>query len=87
MKKLIFPVVISVTFLMTSCFVNVPLTTRSSDNNRTYTVDYLFEHDGCKVYRFMDNGHYVYFTNCRSDITAVQSDSTVVITKSTITKQ
>lgn len=87
MKKLIFPVVISVTFLMTSCFVNVPLTTRSSDNNRTYTVDYLFEHDGCKVYRFMDNGHYVYFTNCRSDITAVQSDSTIVTTKSTITKQ
>jgi hypothetical protein len=24
-----------------------------SDNNITYKVDILFEHDGCKVYRFM----------------------------------
>lgn len=69
---------------MTSCFTNVPLTSKSSDNNKSYTVDYLFEHDGCKVYRFVDNGHYVYFTNCRSDVTAITSDSTRTVTKSTV---
>jgi hypothetical protein len=54
-------------------------------NNASYKVEYLFEHDGCKVYRFMDNGHYVYFTNCRGDVTSIESDSTVTrITNRTI---
>ncbi|HCY41263.1 MAG TPA: hypothetical protein DHV48_07910 [Prolixibacteraceae bacterium] len=45
-------------------------------NNDTYQVEYLFEHDGCKVYRFEDRGHYVYFTNCVGDVTSIQKDST-----------
>ena len=45
------------------------------ENNTTYTVSYLFEHDGCKVYRFYDMGHYVYFTT-RGDVTAIKNDST-----------
>lgn len=24
----------------------------------------LFTHEGCRVYRFSDNGRYVYYTNC-----------------------
>lgn len=36
---------------------------------------YLFEHEGCKVYRFMDMGHYIYFTNCEGDVTSIESDS------------
>lgn len=47
-----------------------------SDNNETYNVEYLFEHDGCKVYRFSDNGNYVYFTNCKGDVTSFVNDST-----------
>ena len=38
-------------------------------------VEYLFEHEGCKVYRFMDMGHYIYFTNCEGDVTSIESDS------------
>ena len=34
-----------------------------------------FEHEGCKVYRFMDMGHYIYFTNCEGDVTSIESDS------------
>lgn len=43
--------------------------------NSTYQVEYLFEHEGCKVYRFMDMGHYIYFTNCKGDVTSIESDS------------
>jgi hypothetical protein len=31
--------------------------------NPNFKVDFLFEKDGCKVYRFLD-GNYHYFTNC-----------------------
>ena len=44
-------------------------------NNSTYQVEYLFEHEGCKVYRFMDMGHYIYFTNCEGDVNSIESDS------------
>ncbi len=58
---------------MASCAV--PLHTGSSANNDTYTVSYLFEHDGVKVYRFYDRGNYVYFTT-RGETTAIKNDST-----------
>lgn len=32
----------------------MPLKTQESENNQTYKVDYLFEHQGSKVYRFYD---------------------------------
>ena len=46
-----------------------------SENNQTYEVSYLFEHDGVKVYRFLDLGNYVYFTT-RGDVTSIKNDST-----------
>lgn len=60
----------------TSCSVNEPLVRAKAQNNNTYQIDYLFEHDGCKVYRFQDDGRYVYFTNCTGDVTSVDNDST-----------
>lgn len=59
-----------------SCVPNMPISSSVPRNNRTYRVEYLFEHDGCKVYRFNDNGRYVYFTNCTGNITSFQNDST-----------
>jgi len=61
-----------------SCSVPNPLASTKADNNKSYEVEYLFEHDGCKVYRFMDKGHYVYFTNCKGDVTSIENDSTRV---------
>ena len=55
----------------------MPLKTQEPENNQTYKVDYLFEHDGCKVYRFYDRGNCVYFTNCKGDV-IVKTDSTQV---------
>lgn len=59
---------------ITSC-ASIPLKEGKSENNATYKVSYLFEHDGCKVYRFFDMGNYVYFTT-RGDATAIKNDST-----------
>lgn len=65
----------SMLFFFSSCGVQVPLATTNPANNTTYTIEYLFEHDGCKVYRFFDMGHYVYFTNCNNCTTSVVNDS------------
>jgi len=59
------------------CFTGQPLTREAPKNNSTYKVEYLFEHEGCKVYRFWDYGHYVYFTNCNGEAIA-KTDSTEV---------
>lgn len=76
MKVVIGMLIVLLAVVFGSCVSNIPLVREDADNNETYKVDYLFEHDGCKVYRFMDNGRYVYFTNCVGDVTAVSSDST-----------
>ena len=59
-----------------------------AENNQTYEVSYLFEHDGVKVYRFLDLGNYVYFTT-RGDVTSIKNDSTeertITIYKDSIT--
>ena len=60
---------------LSSCVSQIPLTKEKPVNNSTYQVEYLFEHEGCKVYRFMDMGHYIYFTNCKGDVTSIESDS------------
>jgi hypothetical protein len=70
----------SIVILMQACVVEQPLSVNRADNNRTYTVEYLFEHDGCKLYRFRDNGNYVYFSNCNGNVTSVINDSVQIKT-------
>ena len=72
--------------LLNSCGINRPISTLNPSNNGTYEVDYLFEHDGCKVYRFQDMGRWVYFTNCSGDVTSFQNDSTRTRVTNTIRK-
>lgn len=69
-------IVVSVSLF--SCFSQIPLSSSPSENNKSYQVEYLFEHEGCKVYRFLDHGHYVYFTNCKGDVTSIVNDSTQI---------
>lgn len=66
----------SAIFLISCGILRQPVTTTVPVNNKSYRVDYLFEHEGCKVYRFQDMGHYVYFTNCTGDVTSIENDST-----------
>lgn len=41
-----------------------PISTERS-NNSQINVELLFEKDGVKVYRFTDNGRYIYYTDAR----------------------
>jgi len=61
---------------LSSCYTGIPITAEKPANNKTYEVEYLFEHEGCKVYRFHDHGNYVYFTNCEGTVTSIGQDST-----------
>ena len=83
MKKSNFlPAIISVAALFTSCASQRPISSVTPVNNKTYQVDFLFEYDGCKVYRFADLGNYIYFSNCGNETTAVINDSTFIKTVS-----
>lgn len=46
--------------LGSSCSRNEPISTSNEGNG--FEVEFLFDKDGVKVYRFMDGGRYHYFT-------------------------
>jgi hypothetical protein len=80
MKKLMRMVVVVATgCLWYACSFQQPVSVAPAQNNQDYQVEYLFEHDGCKVYRFYDRGYYIYFTNVKSDLTMMPNDSTRII--------
>ena len=64
MKKILFLGLISVLFLSCRREGIEELKT----DNANYNVELLFEVDGCKVYRFWDNG-YKYLTTCDGSVT------------------
>lgn len=54
--------------LLTSCGGEKPVEVAKT-NNPNIDVGLLFENDGCKVYRFVDNDRYHYYTNCSETMT------------------
>ena len=81
MKMLKFTIVLALLSLISvSCYVSKPVSSAIPENNTSYQVDFLFEHEGCRVYRFYDRGNYVYFTNCWGDVNSVVNDSTTIST-------
>jgi hypothetical protein len=71
--KTLLILIISYGFLF--CTRQIPISRVTPENNKTYQVNFLFEYDGCKVYRFLDYGNTVYFTNCNGEVTSIKSDS------------
>lgn len=53
--------------LLISCSKD-PVSTNKT-NNSEINIELLFEHDGCKVYRFYDAGYRQYFVKCDSSST------------------
>ena len=37
---------------------------QSTVQKGNFIVEYLFENDGCKAYRFKDGKRYIYYTDC-----------------------
>ncbi len=58
MKKIIAIAIVALTF--TSCYKDPQSTTQTGNG---FEVEFLFEHDGVKVYRFRDGGNTHYFTS------------------------
>jgi hypothetical protein len=56
--------------LLTSCGREAESISQSSNSN--FTVELLFEVDGCKVYRFQDCNRYHYFTNCKGETATLE---------------
>jgi hypothetical protein len=57
MRSLLFIAVVATTGCLTEPLATVPT------NNAGIQVDLLFEHDGCRVYRFRDISYH-YFAKC-----------------------
>lgn len=57
---------------------------QESVQNGNFTVEFLFEQNGCKMYRFKDGGRYIYWSDCQGK---VQADYTTQSGKSRITHQ
>lgn len=66
---------IAITIFLSSCTAQEPVSTEKS-NNPNLPVAHLFDIDGCRVYRFRDNGRYVYFTNCDGSTQSFNQEST-----------
>ena len=56
------PLILVLTSLTLSCAKD-PVSTQKT-NNSDVSIGLLFEHDGCRVYRFMDAGEYIYYVTC-----------------------
>jgi hypothetical protein len=50
-------------FLIGLVFTSCVKEAERSEKKGNYQVEFLFEKDGCKVYRFYDN-RYIYYTDC-----------------------
>jgi Domain of unknown function (DUF4884) len=83
MSKLILLPIFTIIITFSSCITHYKaISEQKPTNNPTYEVAYLFEHEGCKVYRFLDGKQCVYFTNCNGE--AMVFDTTSVIKNTTI---
>jgi len=61
MKKILLVLgVITIIATITGCKGDA----KSSVQDGDFKIEFLFEKDGCKMYRFKDNGRYIYWSNC-----------------------
>ena len=67
MKKIILALVITIG--LSSCYKEAQSTEQTGNG---FKVEFLFEKDGIKVYRFFDGGDYHYFTSKGETMTTQQ---------------
>ncbi|MCK9435401.1 MAG: DUF4884 domain-containing protein [Candidatus Cloacimonetes bacterium] len=77
MKILQFYILVLFALLFTGCAGKAIRTTSAGEG---YQVDFLFEIDGTRVYRFEDAGEYIYFASRPSTFTRKKSgDATIPV--------
>lgn len=63
-KSIIILCAVMAAVLLPSCQGEAKETVQEGD----FKIDFLFEKDGCKIYRFNDAGRYIYWTNCQGNM-------------------
>ena len=63
MKKITLTLLLIVSVLNSSCVGDAKETTQDGD----FEIEFLFEKNGCKMYRFEDGGRYIYWSDCRGE--------------------
>ena len=76
MKKIlaIWIVFITLGAILFGACINEPMSKERLGKDNGFEVEYLFEKDGIKVYRFFDNGNYHYFTTKGETISVQRVD-------------
>ena len=76
MKKIIslYVIVITLGAIIFGACMNEPMSKERLGKDDGFEVEYLFDKDGVKVYRFYDNGHYHYFTT-KGETISVQTQT------------
>ena len=73
--KIFFGALILGTFMLSGCF-NEPQSIEHTGIDDKVQIDFLFEKDGIKMYRFFDGGHAHYFTTNGETMTIQHSGKT-----------
>ena len=66
MKKFTFLLAMVFSLVLSSC-EKAGNPVQDNGAKHDFDVQFLFETDGVKVYRFYDSGDYIYFTNCNGE--------------------
>jgi hypothetical protein len=72
MKKITFLILMTT---LVGCY-NEPQSVEHMGKDNKFEIEYLFEKDGIKMYRFMDGNHLHYFTTTGETTTIQQSGKT-----------
>ena len=73
--------------VMLSGCVNEPQSIEHTGKDDKFQIEYLFEKDGIKMYRFMDGSHYHYFTTNGETMSEQQNGKTTYEEKIETRKQ
>lgn len=80
MKKLILLLIV---VFLSSCYND----SQETIQNGNFKVEYLFEQNGCKMYRFRDGGRFVYWSDCQGKVQSDYESDDDVHHQETITTQ
>jgi len=76
MKRILtfYTIIIVLGAMIFGACMNEPMSKERLGKDDGFEVEYLFDKDGVKVYRFYDNGHYHYFTT-KGETISVQTQT------------
>lgn len=62
----------------------IPVKPSGAKHYSNFEIEFLFEADGVKVYRFYDGGRNVYFTNTKGDVFSNHNEGKITVEDQTI---